>query len=562
MLILGANPVASNGSLMSAPDVKNRLKSITKRGGQVILIDPRKTETATLASEHHFIRPGTDAFFLAAVLNVLFAKGLTNFGRLEAFTKHIDMLPAAVAEITPERAAAVTGIDAETISQIAVDFSNATQAVVYGRMGVSTQPHGGLCHWLINAINLVTGNLDRAGGQMFTTPAVSLVGRSGTENEFGRWKSRVRGLPEFEGDLPVSVLAEEILTPGDGQIRAMITSAGNPVLSTPNGQQVDKAFSQLDFYVALDIYINETTRHADLILPSPSSLETNHYDFAFFALAVRNVSKLSNQVFQPPKGSLFDWQIMKELSIRLWPTSKGLPSKLKNGFGKTLLKLVTPDRLLDLGLKLGPYGLFKKGFKSLSLKKLKANPHGIDLGPLKPTLPAALRTTDKRINAAPKIFVDRMKEVSAQMIAQQSDRSTDRNGQGGNEFELIGRRHLRSNNSWMHNYARLVKGPNRCTLMMNTVDADRLGLTSDEPVDVTTRTGNVTTNLEITDDIMPGVVSLPHGYGHHRKGTRIGIAQQHAGVSINDLTDDQIVDTLTGNAAFSGQVVTVEKAKQ
>ena len=407
---------------MSAPDVKNRLKSITKRGGQVVLIDPRKTESASLASEHHFIRPGTDAFLLAAVLNVLFAKRLTNLGRLEAFTKHVNLLETAVAEITPERAAAVTGVSAETITQIAVDFSKAKQAVVYGRMGVSTQPHGGLCHWLINSINLVTGNLDRTGGQMFTTPAVSLTGGAGTTNEFGRWKSRVRGLPEFEGDLPVAVLAEEILTPGEGKIRAMITNAGNPVLSTPNGQQVDKAFAELDFYVALDIYINETTRHADLILPSPSGLETNHYDFAFFALAVRNVAKLSPQVFQPTEGSRYDWQIMRELAIRLQSPGKSLPQKIKSWFSKKLLKLVTPDRLLDLGLKLGPYGLFKKGFKSLSLKKLKANPHGIDLGPLKPTLPAALKTSDKRIDAAPKIFVDRMKEVATQMIAEQGER--------------------------------------------------------------------------------------------------------------------------------------------
>ena len=562
MLILGANPIASNGSLMSAPDVKNRLKSITDRGGQVILMDPRKTESAKLASEHHFIHPGTDAFFLAAILNVLFAKGLTNLGRLEAFTKHTDILAATVAEITPELASAATGVSAETISQIAVDFSSASRAVAYGRMGVSTQPHGGLCHWLINAINLVTGNLDRTGGQMFTTPAVSLIGKSGTENEFGRWTSRVRGLPEFEGELPVAVLAEEILTPGEGKIRAMITNAGNPVLSTPNGQKVDKAFAELDFYVALDIYINETTRHADLILPSPSGLETEHYDFIFFTLAVRNVAKLSPQVFQPTKGSQYDWQIMRELAIRLQPTSKSLTGKFKSWFRKKSLSFLTPDRLLDWGLKLGPYGLLKKGFNSLSLKKLKANPHGIDLGPLKPMLPAALRTADKRIDAAPKIFVDRLKEVAAQTIAEQSNRATDINEMVSNEFRLIGRRHLRSNNSWMHNYARLVKGPNRCTLMMNETDAQRLGLSPDEPVDVTTSTGSVTTNLEINDDIMPGVVSLPHGYGHHRKGTRMGIAEQHAGVSINDLTDDQIVDKLTGNAAFSGQVVTVARTKQ
>ena len=554
MLMLGANPAASNGSLMTAPDVKNRMKSIVKRGGRIIVVDPRETESVKLATEHHFIRPGTDVFLLAAILNVLFAKNLTDMGRLKEFTRNISDVQQAVSDFTPEQAAKLTGIDAGTIEELAIEFAGAKKAVVYGRMGVSTQPHGGLCHWLINAINIVTGNLDRVGGQMFAKPAVDIVGKSGTTGEFGRWKSRVRGLPEFEGELPVAILAEEITTPGDGQIRALITNAGNPVLSTPNGVQLEQAIEQLDFYVALDIYINETTKHADLILPSPSGLETNHYDFAFLALAVRNVAKFSPQTFKPAAGSRYDWEIFKELSIRLMPTGEGVIGKLRNWFSKATLRLMTPDRLLDLGLRIGPYGMFKGG---LSLKKLKANPSGIDLGPLTSVLPGMLRTKDKKVDAAPRFYVDHWNKVKAQFL-----KSSDSNEGDSNEFSLIGRRHLRSNNSWMHNSRRLTKGPDRCTLMMNGEDASRLNLQDEQPVQVTSSVGSVRVPLEVTDKMMPGVVSLPHGYGHHRSGTKLDVAQQQPGVSINDLTDDKVVDSLTGNAAFSAQMVRVETANE
>ena len=550
MLMLGANPAASNGSLMTAPDVKNRLKAITKRGGKVVLVDPRRTESAKLATDHHFIRPGTDVFLLAAILNSLFKNDSVNLGRLSSFTKGVEQLKTAVAEFTSQNVSQITGIEPATIETIATEFATAKRAVVYGRMGVSTQSHGGLCHWFINAINLVTGNLDRSGGQMFASPAVKLVGKTGTTHEFGRWKSRVRGLPEFEGDLPVAVLAEEILTPGKGQIKALVTNSGNPVLSTPNGVQLEQALEQLDFFVAHDIYINETTRHADLILPSPSGLETDHYDFIFLALAVRNVSKFSPQIFAPEPGSMYDWQIMKELALRLMPKPTGIADRLRLGIQKRILRWLTPDRLLDLGLKTGPYGWFRKG---LSLKRLRANPNGIDLGELQPVLPATLRTPDKKIDAAPQVYLDHLKQAVAPQVKAATESQSE-----ANEFSLIGRRHLRSNNSWMHNSQRLVKGPDRCTLMMHPSDAERLNLVADAPVAISSNVGSVTAPLEITDEIMPGVVSLPHGYGHHRAKTKLSVAAQHAGVSINDLTDDKIVDNLTGNAAFSAQTVRIE----
>ena len=554
MLILGANPAASNGSLMTAPDVKNRLKSIRQRGGKIVLIDPRASESSKLADQHHFIRPGTDAFLLAAILNVLFSESLTNLDAYDGFVKNVDSLQQSVRDFTPESVADETGISAETITELTREFATADRAVVYGRMGVSTQQHGGICHWLINAINLVTGNLDRRGGQMFPTPAVSLVGRKGTYGESARWHSRVRGLPEFDGDFPVAVMAEEMLTPGQGQIRALITNAGNPVLSTPNGQQLDRAIAGLDFFVALDIYVNETTRHADLILPSPTGLETDHYDLAFNALAVRNTAKYSPQVFKPDESALYDWQIMAELAKRLTPKASGFLGRLRRHLKFAMLRWLTHDRILNLGLAMGPYGSFRKFLiGGLNLKRLKASVHGVDFGELQPQLPRMLRTPDAKIDAAPPNFVDRMREIAAE---RKSANDTDANGE---TFALIGRRHLRSNNSWMHNSRRLMKGPDRCVLMIHPDDASKLQLESGDQAVVASRVGSVNVPVEITETMMPGVVSLPHGYGHNRDNIKLSVANESPGESINDLTDDLVVDPLTGNAAFSGQRVTVTK---
>ena len=554
MLILGGNPAASNGSLMTAPDVKKRLSSIRKRGGKIVLIDPRATETSKLADQHHFIRPGTDAYLLAAILNVIFSESLTKLDAYDGFVKNVDQLEQSVGEFTPASVADETGISAKTITELAREFAAADRAVVYGRIGVSTQQHGGVCNWLINAINLVTGNLDRQGGQMFSSPAVSLVGRKGTFGESARWHSRVRGLPEFEGEFPVAVMAEEMLTPGNGQIRSLITNAGNPVLSTPNGQQVDIAIAGLDFYVAIDIYINETTRHADLILPSATGLETDHFDLAFNALAIRNTAKYSSQVFKPDEGAMYDWQIMKELAKRLTPASSSFVGRIRQRMKLAMLNWLTPDRMLNIALSIGPYGAMRKFFISgLNLRRLKASPHGVDFGELKPQLPRMLRTPDRKVDAAPPGFVQRMSEIDVERKAASDSNESD------NSFSLIGRRHLRSNNSWMHNSRRLMKGPNRCTLMMHPDDASRLELESGSAALVSSRVGSVSVPVETTDAMMPGVVSLPHGYGHNRDNTQLTVASESPGVSINDLMDDLAVDPLTGNAAFSGQRVSVTK---
>ncbi|MFP2908179.1 molybdopterin oxidoreductase family protein [Pyxidicoccus sp. 3LFB2] len=560
MLVMGANPLASNGSLMTAPDVRARLRAIQQRGGRVVVVDPRRTETAGIADSHVFIRPGTDALALLALLHVALVEGVrparatsprtwrgAGHGRREL-----------AREFTPERVAPHTGVPADVLRGIARDFLAADGAVCYGRMGLSTQPFGSLCQWLINVLNTVTGNLDREGGAMFTLPAFDIVGGPKAlglgRGSIGRWKSRVRGLPEFGGELPVAALAEEILTPGDGRVRALLTLAGNPVLSTPNGAQLDKALGGLDFMVSIDPYLNETTRHAHLILPPVSPLERSHYDIAFHVLAVRNTAKYSPALFEPGPDGRHDWQILLALQHRLETLRKGRPS-VRAMLKYQAVSRLGPERLLDLGLRLGPHGSrFRPLKQGLTLAKLRAAPHGVDLGPLKPCLPHRLQTKDRRIHLAPEALV-----ADVQRLRERFPESAAPEVRDG-ELLLIGRRHLRDNNSWMHNVAGLVKGKPRCTLMMHPEDAAKRGLTDGADVTVSSRVGEVTVPIAVTDDVMPGVVSLPHGYGHGRQGTRLNVAAGHAGASINDLTDDRALDALSGNAAFSATPVQVRPA--
>jgi len=553
MLALGANPLASNGSMMTAPDVRGRLRAIQQRGGRVVVVDPRRTETARIADEHLFIRPGTDALFLFAVLHELLRR--PRLERLAAFTEGLERVRELAREFTPERAAGPTGIPAESIRRIAREFAEAPSAVCYGRVGTSTQAFGGLCQWLINVINAVSGNLDREGGALFTLPAFDIVAGpralSVSRGGFARSKSRVRGLPEFSGELPVAALAEELLTQGEGQIRAMVTFAGNPVLSTPNGAQLDKGLAGLEFMVSVDPYLNETTRHAHLILPPPSALERPHYDVIFHALAVRNTARYSPALFEPGPGAMHDWQILLALQHRLEALryGRGVRAELKY----QALKRLGPEGILDLGLRAGPYGLRQRGLrKGLSLSALRKEPHGVDLGPMKPCLPARLRNRERRVHLAPAPFVEdvkRLREAFPEGAA----------SIGEGELLLIGRRTLRDNNSWMHNVPVLMKGKPRCTLMMHPEDARAHGLAEGDEAVVTSRVGQVSVPVNVTDEVMRGVVSLPHGYGHGRGGVRLSVATAHAGASLNDLTDEQRVDALCGNAAFSGVPVRVAR---
>lgn len=559
LLILGANPAASNGSLMSAPGAADRIKAIRRRGGKAVLVDPRRTETAPLVDTHHFIRPGTDVLLLMAMLQTIFDEGLDHPGELAGITDGIDTLRALVADTTPEQVAPHVGISADDIRSLAREFAGAKKAVCYGRFGVSTQAFGGVTHWLINVLNLVTGNLDRPGGAMFTLPAVDIVGltkkaKGGFRGGYGRWHSRVRKLPEFAGELPVAALAEEILTEGEGQIRALVTSAGNPVLSTPNGSQLDQALEGLEFMVAIDFYINETTRHADIILPPTPPLEHDHYDLVFHVLAIRNTAKYSPATLPASAGTRHDWQIFLELQRRM----EG--GGLRNRIQYEALRRMGPRGILALGLRSGPHGAKANPLSTgLTFTRLRKQPHGIDLGPLEPQLPHRLATTDGRIQAAPTELVDDVKRVRARFFGatgSADDSAVDENM----DLSLIGRRHVRSNNSWMHQYERLVKGPDRCTLLMHPADAHARGLTDGARIRLTSRIGSVDAPLEISDSMMPGVVSLPHGWGHNRPGTRVGMAEAHAGVSLNDVTDDRAVDPLAGTAVLNGIPVRVESA--
>lgn len=569
-LILGGNPIASNGSIMTAPDVANRLKAIQQRGGNVVVIDPRRTETALRANAHHFIRPGTDVFLLLAMTQVLFAENLIRTGRLEPVIDGIDKLRDVVADFTPERVADATGIPADTIRQLTRDFATAERAALYGRVGVSVQSFGSLSLWLISVLNILTGHMDEPGGMMFTTPAFDILGRTPRTGapvyaKYNRYQSRVSGRPEFMSELPVSCLAEEILTParteGEQPIRALVTSCGNPVLSTPNGGQLDTALEALDFMVSVDIYRNETTCHADYILPPATGLETAHYDLTFHALAIRNTTRYSDPMVPKPVGMLYDWEIYENLRLYLenenYDPNTGPQTEGRTPEGRTPQN---PEAKIDLALRYGPYKA-----QNLSVQALRANPHGIDLGPLQPQLPERLLTANARIDIATAPFLTDLARALSQLsvISEQSRRGTttgsDSTGSVNpySSLSLISRRHLRDNNSWLHNAHRLVKGRNRCTLQINPADAVRLGVANGQSVRVQSRVGSVELPAEVTEDMMPGVVSMPHGYGHNRHGIQLDIAQAHAGVSINDLTDETLLDELTGNAALTGVKVVV-----
>ena len=531
-LVLGANPVVSNGSIMTAPDVKRRLRAIQERGGKVVVVDPRRTETAEIADEHVFIRPGTDALFLAAMLFVIFEDGLARLGRLEGRVRGMDVLRAFVRDFSPERVAKRTGVAPETTRRLARHFAKTERAACYGRVGLCTQRHGTLASWLVQALNLATGHTDEIGGAMFTTPAVDFVAlltRLGLRGGFARWRSRVRNLPEFAGEFPVATLADEIETPGKGRVRAFLTVAGNPVLSAPNGRRLDRALTSLEHMVSVDGYLNETTRHAHVILPPAPPLSRSHYDIALYAFAVRNVAKYTDAIVPRAASERLDWETIAELGARIFS-----PKPLR-ALAIALAARSKPEHVLDALLRIGPH--------KLSLATLKKSPHGLDLGALEPG----------RFKGNADLAPDDLVQEAKRELAREADLDSD-------GLVLIGRRQLRSNNSWMHNSHRLVKGPRRCTLLVHPEDARAHGLSSGDLARLASDAGTIVVPIEISDSMLRGVVSLPHGWGHDRDGTRLRVARENAGTSINDVTSDEWLDTLTGTAGFNGVRVTLARA--
>lgn len=553
LLMLGANPLASNGSLMTAPGIRKRLVDLRARGGRVILVDPRRTESAAVADRHLLIRPEADAAFLLALIHTLFEEKLTKPGALAAFTDGMEDLARLARDWSPEAVAGAVGLSADAIRTEARDFARASSAVCYGRVGISTQSFGGLASWLMNAVNVITGNLDRAGGFMFTRPAidvVALAGRVGLKGRFAKYRSRVRRAPDFGGEWPVAILAEEIATEGKGQIKALVTLGGNPVLSSPNGSQLERALSGLDFMVSIDPYVNETSRLANLILPPASPLTRDHYDLVFHLLAVRNTAKYSKALFEKPGEARHDWQILLALSEGLARQrgGDGVAARLT----RAAMGRLGPRGVIGTLLRFGPYGPGLNPFgKGVTLKRLEREESGVDLGPLQPCLPARLGTPSKRIDLVPKAFVDDLPRFREWMRGAAAE---------GRSLVLIGRREVRSNNSWMHNSERLMKGADRCTLLMHPKDASARSLEAGQTVRIASRSGEVKAPIEITDAIREGVVSLPHGFGHGREGVRLTVARKHAGASFNDLADDLRLDALCGTAAFSGTPVEVTSA--
>jgi anaerobic selenocysteine-containing dehydrogenase len=580
LLMLGANPHASNGSLCTAPDFPGRMRAIRERGGKIVVVDPRRTKTAEASDEWLPIIPGTDVVFVAALINELFATGKADVGsHLRSHVNGVDDLRAAVAQFTPEVAASICGIDAATCRRIAAELVAAPTAAVYGRMGVNTVEFGTATAWLVDALNAITGNLDKRGGAMFTLPAAGPVtshgGKPGGPGfKIGKGHTRVRKYPEVFGEYPVAALGEEILTPGEGQIRALISLAGNPVLSTPNSGQLDTALADLDFMVSVDIYLNETSRHADVILPPPSQLQRDHYDISLLRLAVRNVANYSPAVLPMGEGEWDEWEILAKLAGVLQTldvsvsasdvddlaVAEMLGGLVKNSssniYGRDIDDILGqlaaeglrgPTRILDIMLQTGPYGAaYGANPGGVSVRKLLDSPHGIDFGALEPRIPEILRTSSAKVELCPPLFAQNLSKVLPRLR-----KTTD------NEMLLVGRRHLKSNNSWMHNMKVLTKGSLSCTLQVHPEDASRLGLVNGSPAKVTSRVGSLVVPVEVTDAVRTGVVSLPHGWGHNVRGTKLSVAAEKPGVNSNVLTDHERIDELTGNAVLNAIPVSV-----
>ncbi|CAM3286164.1 molybdopterin-dependent oxidoreductase [Mycobacterium colombiense] len=563
LVIMGANPAASQGSLLAAPNVMGLIDGIRKRG-KVIVIDPVRTQTAARADEWLPIVPGTDAALLLAVAHTLFGENLVNPG------PHVDGVEAmrrAVADWPPERVSAVTGIDADRIRRLARELAATEKSVVYGRIGLCNQEFGSLASWLVDVINILTGHFDTPGGAMFPKPAAwsittqPLPGLQDGAPEFGRWHTRVRGAKEVLGQAPVSCMAEEIATPGDGQLKALITVAGNPVLSTPAGDKLDEVLPMLEAMISVDLWLNETTRHADVILPGLSPLEQPHHDDLILLFAIRSIANYSAPVFDPGDRP-HEWEIL----IRLTGLCTGTPAEdvdvtaIDDGFfdylaftqgldGAQIRKLYDhggPERMLDLTLRTGPFGdQYGKNPGGLTLDLLKANPNGIDFGPMVPQLPDILGTADKKIRLAPQYLLDDLPRLAARV-----ERPAE-------PLVLVSRRHLRSNNSWLHNVPALMKGKDRCTLLIHPDDAARCGVTDDDVVTVKSEAGEIKVPVEVTESIKPGVVSMPHGWGHGKPGTRMSVANGSPGANTNVLSPPTFVDEPSGNGVLNGIPVTI-----
>jgi anaerobic selenocysteine-containing dehydrogenase len=575
LLVIGANPLASNGSMWTVPNFKGKAKAMQARGGKLIVIDPRRTETAAAADAHHFIRPGADVFLLAAMVQTLFAEKLVRLGTVAAWVNGVEEVGLAVAAFTPEAVAARCGIDADTIRTLARELANTERACVYARIGTCTQEYGTLASWLVDVLNVLTGHLDMPGGAMFAKSAAfasNTAGKSGIGKGVttGRHFARVSGAPEVYGELPMTCMAEEIETAGPGQIRVLFTVATNPVLSSPNGPRLAAALDTLDFMVSMDIYLNETTRHADVILPGVSPLEDFHYDVAFPQLSWRNHARYSPPVLPRTDGAPEEWQTMLKLAtIARGEGAQADANALDDAqFAEDALRLFGdnaasvihatsglkgPQRLLEVALRTGPYGdMFGMKPEGLTLAKVMASSSagGIDLGELQPRIPEMLRTPSGKVELAPPSLLVDLARPAADLARPAPD------------LVIIGRRDVRSNNSWMHNLPTLAKGPFRCTVLVHPLDAERLKLQDGSLAHIASGPRSIQAQVQISSEMMPGVVSLPHGWGHNLPGAQLKLAAERPGANLNALLDDQLRDPLSGNAVLGGVAITMQAIPQ
>ena len=549
MLIIGANPMASNGSFMSTPNIRGKIKAIKDKGGKVVVIDPRKTETAQKASEHYFIHPEKDVLFLLAIINELTRRNAIAESRALSFSDHLEELKKIAEPYTAEKVAPVTGISTDQLNHMVDDLLGHSNSIVYGRLGVNIQSYGTLCQWLITSINILLGRLDEKGGLLFTLPAIDYVTLMAHESKMFRYSSRVKSYQEIVGEFPTATLAEEILTEGKEQVRGFLTIAGNPARSAPNSKMVEKALADLEFMVAVDMYINETTKYADVILPPAVGLETMHYSFVLHMVATRNTTKFSPAPLPITKNQRYDWQIMQELQRRLF--SGNIFKRIKYNLGSR----IHPKTKLDLALKTGPYGiwggrLFKKD--GISLKRLEKHVGGVELSPLSAVLPKRLFTKNKHIELVPEIFAKEIIKVK-ELLSPDADANF--------PLKLIGRRHLRSNNSWMHNLPMLSGGTRRCTVMIHPDDAAQFHIEDKEMVEVYTELGSIQIEAEITKDIIQGTICIPHGWGHNAKDTALKVAEEQAGSNINELMNHERLDPLSYNMAFNGHPVAIRRVE-
>ena len=579
-ICMGANPVVSQGSILGTPDMESAMRDVQARGGRCIVIDPRRTETAEVADQHLFIQPGTDAYFLMAFANELFVREAVDLAHLADHIDNVSALRDAVSAYTPDNTAALTGVAASDLRTLVDDYLAADSAALYGRIGLCTQEFGLAAHWMLMVISLISGNFDTEGGMMLATAPTgdSGPGSPGEVKPYGRWHSRVRGVPETCGELPSSLMAEEITAPGH-EVHGLLTICGNPVLSVPRGDKIREALASLDFMVALDIYINETTSQADIILPSTVHPEHSNIDVTFQNFTTRNYVSYSPRTFEPEPELKDLGEIILEISARMSGLTRDeMDGFIFQGMVDTVLKRAesagvalsaeqvtdavtgetSPERFADLLIRSGPYGdWFGQRDDGISLERVKAHPQAsMDLGALQRRLPTMLRTPNQRIDLIHEVFANdlqRLREGFERRVNASSENTA-------SDMLLIGRRHIRDMNSWLHNLKPYVRGKNRCTARLHPSDATQLGLEEGGFARVTSNVGEAIVPIEITDEMMPGVISIPHGFGHiYADSAQTNAASILPGVSCNNLIDESL-DEASSTCVVNGVPVSVAPA--